>query len=312
MEYQVKALDVPRATSASSNEARKKRSDMMWGYIFILPQLVGLLVFSLIPLVSVFYLSMVNWDGLGSISFIGFQNFIDQFSSNDLHTALLNTLEYTVIVVPGGIILSLLAALALNNVRFKDVYRVLFFMPVVTSSVAVSVIWLWLLNGDFGLINQLLRTWFHVSGLNWLTDSHLVIPSISTVVIWQNIGFNMIILLAGLQGIPAAYSEAARIDGANRFQLFRNVTLPLLSPTLFFAVVIAIINSFQIFDQTFVLTGGGPGKDSYTMVYHVYHQAFELFSFGSASAASVILFVIILALTLLQFWFQKRWVTYDV
>jgi multiple sugar transport system permease protein len=313
MEYQVKSLEAtPRVVSARNNETRRKRSDAMWGYVFILPQLLGLLAFSLIPLIAVFYLSTVSWDGLGDISFVGLQNFFDQFASSDLHIALANTLEYTLIVVPGGIILSLLAALALNNVRFKDVYRVLFFMPVVTSSVAVSVIWLWLLNGDFGLINQLMRAWFHFPGLNWLTDSRLVIPSISTVVIWQGIGFNMIIFLAGLQGIPTSYSEAARIDGANRFQLFRNVTLPLLSPTIFFAVVIAIINSFQIFDQTFVLTGGGPGKDSYTMVYHIYHQAFELFKFGPASAASVILFVIILALTLMQFWFQRRWVTYDV
>jgi multiple sugar transport system permease protein len=229
-----------------------------------------------------------------------------------MHLALVNTLEYTVIVVPGGIILSLLVALALNNVRFKDVYRVFYFMPVITSSVAVSVIWLWLLNGDFGLINVLLKSWFHIQGPSWLTDPRLVIPSISLVLIWQTLGFNMIIFLAGLQGIPVVYAEAAQIDGASRLQLFWNVTLPLLSPTLFFAVVIAIINSFQVFDQTFVLTGGGPGKDSYTMVYHVYNQGFVLFSFGPATAASVILFVIILALTLLQFWLQKRWVNYEI
>lgn len=312
MEYQVNSLAAPRALSAKNNRRRRMLSDAVWGYVFILPQLIGLLVFSLIPLISVFYLSMVNWDGLGPLTFVGFQNFLDQFSSPDLHLALVNTLEYTVIVVPGGIILSLLVALALNNVRFKDVYRVLYFMPVITSSVAVSVIWLWLLNGDFGLINVLLKSWFHIQGPNWLTDPRLVIPSISIVLIWQTLGFNMIIFLAGLQGIPAVYAEAAHIDGANRLQLFWNVTLPLLSPTLFFAIVISIINSFQVFDQTFVLTGGGPGKDSYTMVYHIYNQGFVQFSFGPATAASVILFVIILALTLLQFWLQRRWVNYEI
>jgi multiple sugar transport system permease protein len=132
------------------------------------------------------------------------------------------------------------------------------------------------------------------------------------VSIWSSLGFNMIIFLAGLQGIPATYSEAARIDGANKFQLFWNVTLPLLTPTIFFTTVIAVINSFQGFDLIYVLTGGGPGKDSYTIVYHIYHLAFEVSNFGPASAVAVILFAILLSLTLLQFQFQRRWVNYEV
>jgi multiple sugar transport system permease protein len=206
----------------------------------------------------------------------------------------------------------MLVALALNNVRGKTVYRVLYFMPFITGSVAVGVIWSLLLNSDFGLFNALLKSWFHASGVGWLTDSRFVIPSIAMVAIWQGLGFNMIIFLAGLQGIPVSYTEAARIDGATRLQLFWRVTLPLLTPTIFFTAVISILSSFQVFDLAFILTGGGPGKDSYTMVYHIYHLGFENATFGAASAAAVILFAILLALTAIQFRLQKRWVNYDV
>ena len=314
MDYQVQTLETPlaAATKVKRPTSSKKRMDVVWGYLFLLPQLIGLLVFSLIPLLSVFYLSMTSWDGLGPITFVGLQNFIDQIKSDDLHIALLNTLYYTIIAVPGGLIFALLIALGLNNVRGKTVYRVLYFMPFITGSVAVGVIWSFLLNSDFGLINSVLRAWFHSSGIGWLTDSRFVIPSIALVGIWQGLGFNMIIFLAGLQGIPVSYSEAARIDGANKLQLFFRVTLPMLTPTIFFTTVISILSSFQVFDLTFILTGGGPGKDSYTMVYHIYHLGFETSTFGPASAAAVILFVILLAITAIQFRLQRQWVNYDV
>lgn len=308
----VQVVEAPKAVM-TQGERKRRNTDILWGYFFLLPQLLGLLLFSLIPLVSVFYLSLASWDGLGPITFVGLQNFIDQITSGDLHIALLNTLYFTVIVVPGGLILALLVALALNNVRGKTVYRVLYFMPFITGSVAVGVIWSLLLNSDFGLINSLLKGWFHAkNGVGWLTDSHLVIPSMAAVAIWQGLGFNMIIFLAGLQGIPVSYFEAARIDGANRWQLFWRVTLPMLTPTIFFTTVISILGSFQVFDLAFILTGGGPGKASYTMVYHIYHTGFENSTFGEASSAAVILFAILLALTLIQFRLQKRWVNYDV
>jgi multiple sugar transport system permease protein len=314
MDYQVQAIESPLAvaTKTKAKPPNRGRMDALWGYTFLLPQLIGLLAFSLIPLISVFYLSMASWDGLGPITFVGLQNFIDQFKSDDLHIALLNTLYYTIIAVPGGLIFALLIALGLNNVNGKTVYRVLYFMPFITGSVAVGVIWSFLLNSDFGLFNSLLKSLFHSSGVGWLTDQRFVIPSIALVGIWQGLGFNMIIFLAGLQGIPVSYSEAARMDGANRFQLFWRVTLPMLTPTIFFTTVISILNSFQVFDLTFILTGGGPGKDSYTMVYHIYHLGFETSTFGSASAAAVILFVILLVITIVQFRLQRRWVNYDV
>ena len=313
MDYQVQTLDATRqAVAVKGNRRDRMERDAIWGYIFLAPQLLGLLLFSLIPLLSVFYLSMASWDGLGPITFVGFQNFIDQLSSGDLHIALLNTLYYTLISVPGGLFFALLIALGLNNVRGKTVYRVLYFMPFITGSVAVGVIWSLLLNSDFGLINSLLKSIFHSQGVGWLTDARFVIPSIAVVGIWQGLGFNMIIFLAGLQGIPVSYSEAARMDGANKLQQFWNVTLPMLTPTIFFTAIMSILGSFQVFDLTFILTGGGPGKDSYTMVYHIYHLGFENATFGAASAAAVILFVILLAVTGVQFRLQRLWVNYDV
>ncbi|MBA2682800.1 MAG: sugar ABC transporter permease, partial [Ktedonobacteraceae bacterium] len=181
----------------------------------------------------------------------------------------------------------------------------------ITSSVAVAIIWMWLMNGNFGLINVLLRTWFHVQGPRWLADSHLVIPSISIVTVWSGLGFNMILFLAGLQNIPQVYTEAATVDGANRWQIFWRVTLPLLSPTIFLVLVLSIISSFQVFDQVYVLTGGGPAKASYMIVFHIYNLAFQQFQFGAASAAAVILFAIVLLITLMQFWLQRRWVHYE-
>lgn len=312
MDYQVQSLQTPLTVAKKKKYRDRGDRDVLWGYVFLLPQLLGLLLFSLIPLVSVFYLSMASWDGLGPITFVGFQNFIEQLQSSDLHIALLNTLYYTIIAVPGGLFFALLIALGLNNVKGKTVYRVLYFMPFITGSVAVGVIWSFLLNSDFGLFNSVLRSVFHASGVGWLTTTRYVIPSIALVGIWQGLGFNMIIFLAGLQGIPVSYKEAARMDGANRFQLFWQVTLPMLTPTIFFTTVISILSSFQVFDLTFILTNGGPGKDSYTMVYHIYHLGFETATFGPASAAAVILFVILLVVTVVQFRLQKRWVNYDV
>ena len=180
--------------------------------------------------------------------------------------------------------------------------------PVITGSVAVSVVWQYLLNGDFGILNAYLRDWFGLNPPNWLADTRFVMPAIALVSVWWSLGLNMVIFLAGLQNIPPSIQEAAQVDGANRFQVFRNITLPLLTPTIFFAIVVAIIFSFQTFDQIFVLTNGGPLDASRTLVFHVYDLAFRDFAFGQSSAAAVLLFVTILAVTLLQFAVQRRWV----
>lgn len=287
--------------------ARKNAN--LWGFLFISPQLLGLLFFSLVPLIYAFYLSFTDWSGFGSSRFIGISNYINQINNPDFWKAMVNTIYYMFLVVPIGIALALILAVALNKVKGKAIYRVFFFMPVVTSSVSVGVIFMWILNGDFGILNELL-SYIGITGPHWLTDTKWVIPSIALLSIWWGLGYNMVIFLAGLQGISRSYYEAAEMDGANAIQKFRHITLPLLTPTTFFVTIMTIISSFQVFDQAFVMTNGGPAKASYTIVFHIYDQAFVDFTMGKSAAASMILFVIILIFTLIQFKFQKRWVFY--
>lgn len=290
---------------------RSQRRDALWGLFFIGPQLLGLLVFSLVPVIYAFILSVMQWDGLGDREFIGLENFRDQFTDKVFRDALVHTFIYTLIAVPGTVILSLLLALAVNKVWGRVVYRTIIFLPTITSSVAVSMVWLWMLNGDFGIINTYLRDQFALDPPNWLVSSTWVVPAIAMVAIWAGLGFNMVIFLAGLQGIPATYMEAAQIDGASKWRQFRDITLPLLSPTTFFVTIMSIIASFQVFDMVYVMTAGGPGTASTTMVFHIYELAFVKFRFGLSSAVAVILFALIMMVTLFQFWGQRRWVHYD-
>ncbi|PWU70193.1 carbohydrate ABC transporter permease [Gracilibacillus dipsosauri] len=287
-----------------------RKNNALWGLAFLTPQLIGLIFFAVIPLVSALVLSFMKWDGFGERSFVGLDNFIYQFTNADFWTATYNTILYTVLTVPFGILLSMLLAIALNKIKGKEIYRLFYFMPVVTSSVSIGVIWMWILNGDLGILNQVLAM-IGINGPDWLTNTNLVMISIAILSIWWQLGYNMVIFLAGLQGISKSYYEAAEIDGASKFQQFLKITLPMLSPTTFFVTIMAIIGSFQVFDQAFVMTNGGPGKASYTMVFHIYDNAFVDFRFGESSAAAMILFVVILIFTLVQFKLQKRWVHYE-
>ncbi len=287
---------------------RRRQTDWLWALLFVGPQLLGLLAFAVFPLGFGFALSLMEWDGLGTREWVGLANFRDQLGNPEFRTAFRNTLYYTILTVPTGLGLALLVALGVNKVRGRTLYRALYFAPVVTSSVAVAVVWQYLLNGDFGILNAYLRDWFGLNPPNWLVDTRFVMPAIALVSVWWSLGLNMVIFLAGLQNIPPPLQEAALVDGATRFRVFRDITLPLLTPTIFFAIVVAIIFSFQTFDQIFVLTNGGPLDASRTLVFHVYDLAFRDFTFGQSSAAAVLLFVMILAVTLLQFAGQRRWV----
>lgn len=287
----------------------KKRK--IWGYAFVAPQLIGLILFSLIPLVQAFLLSFQKWDGMGAKTWIGLENYIDAFANPDFAKSLVNTLKYTLYFVPLDVFLALLIAMGVKNVAGKTFYRLFYFMPVVSGSVAVGVIWTWLLNEKTGLINMLLKM-AGLPGVPWLVDKTLVLMSIAMVSVWWNVGYNMVIFLAGLQGIPQTYYEAASIDGANKFQQFRHITLPMVSSTTFFVLITTIISSFQVFDQAFVMTQGGPAKASYTFVYYIYESAFMKFKMGYASANAMVLFVIILLITMFQMWASKKWVNYDV
>lgn len=297
--------------SMKRSSLRTKTVDSIWGYVFIFPQMVGLVIFSLIPLILAFTLSFMSWDGFGERSFVGLDNFVQQFKDPDFRIALVNTLYYTVLTVPTGIVLAMLVAIGLNKVKGKVLYRLIYFMPNITMSVAVAVVFMWLFNADFGLINLYLKDWFGIEGPRWLTDTRFVMPSIALLSIWMGLGGSMVLFLAGLQGISGTYYEAAQIDGASKWQQLRHITIPLLSSTTFFVTIMSVIGSFQVFDQSFVMTSGGPAKASYTLVYHIYDSAFVDFTFGKSTSAAVTLFAMILSLTLFQMKISKRWVHYE-
>jgi len=214
-------------------------------------------------------------------------------------------------VVPLGMVVSLGMALALNTrIRFRDVYRVIYFLPVLTMPVTISIVWKWIYNPDFGPLNQFLQL-FGVGRLLWLSDVNLAMPALVLMNIWIGSGYGMVIFLAGLQNIPREFYEAAEVDGANYWQKLIHITLPLLTPTLFFSSITSLISAFQVFDVIFTMTKGGPLDSTRTMVYTIYDNGFHFGKMGLASATAWILFAIILVVTVIQFWSQRKWVHYS-
>lgn len=289
-----------------------RRQETIAGYLFLLPNIVGFLVFSSVPVVATFTISLLDWDLIRTPRFVGIDNYVKLLTDDAVfRKVLFNTAYYVIGTVPAGIILSLLLALAMNaNVKGISFFRVIFFIPVISASVAVAVMWRWLYNTDFGLINLILTS-VGLKGIPWLSSTAWAMPAVILMAIWKSLGYNMVIFLAGLQSIPAHLHEAAAIDGANGVQRFRYITLPLLAPTTFFVLVISVISSFQVFDLAFVLTRGGPGDATNTMVMYIYNQAFQFFHMGYAAAIAWVLFGIIFAITLMQHQLQKRWVHYE-
>jgi multiple sugar transport system permease protein len=289
-----------------------RRQETIAGYLFLLPNILGFLVFSSIPVLATFSISLLDWDLIRAPRFVGIDNYVKLLTDDVLfRKVLLNTAYYVVGTVPAGVILSLLLALAMNaNVRGIAIFRAIFFIPVISASVAVAMMWRWLYNTDFGLINLALAS-IGVKGVPWLSSTAWAMPAVIIMAVWKTLGYNMVIFLAGLQSIPIHLHEAAAIDGANGYQRFRHITLPLLAPTTFFVLVISGISSFQVFDLAFVLTKGGPGDATNTMVMYIYAQAFQFFHMGYAASIAWVLFAIIFAVTLLQHQLQKRWVHYE-
>ena len=288
----------------------KDRKETAAGYLFLLPALGGILVFILGPVVAAIALSFTKWDLLTPAKFIGLSNYQELIQDPMFRKVMLNTLIFTGASVPLSLILSLGLALALNQkIKGIVVFRTIYFLPVVSSMVAVSLVWRWLYNPNYGLLNYFLNL-LHLPSVNWLFSTTWAMPAIILMSVWKGLGYNMVIFLAGLQGIPQMYYESAKIDGAGKFQSFKDITLPLLSPTTFFVLVISIISSFQVFDQIFVMTSGGPAHATEVIIYYIYHNAFQIFRMGYASALAFCLFIIIFALTLLQIRLSKRWVFY--
>ncbi|PWJ50487.1 carbohydrate ABC transporter permease [Faecalicatena contorta] len=280
--------------------------------VFLLPSLLGLLVFKIGSMLYSLYISFTDWNLFGTPNFVGFDNYIEIFKNERFYLSLKNTLYFIVGYLPLVVILSLGIAMLLNTkVKKVTVYRGLFFLPVITSWVAVSMIWKGLLNPEFGVINAIIRL-FGGTGPAWLQDPGFVMPAIIMTSVWKDVGFLAIIFLGGLQGISRSYYEAAEIDCASKWQQFKSITLPLLSPTTFYALIITIINSFQVFDQIWVMTSGEPTANLVpVMVTEIYKNSFDYQKMGYATALSWVLFGIIIVVTIFQNVMQKKWVHYE-
>jgi multiple sugar transport system permease protein len=280
-------------------------------YIFLAPFLIFFSIFVVKAVASAVEMSFYDWQVLRPTRlFIGVENYIELFNDEVWWQALQNTVVFTVMTVTGTTIVALLAAVAVTQpIRGQDFFRVLLYMPSLFSVGAVGLIWVWLLSNQFGIINYGL-SFLGIQPINWLGDPSLVLPSLSLTTIWWGFGFPMLIFIAGLQGIPEHLYEAARIDGANGRQIFFNITLPLLQPTILFVTVTGVIAQFQVYGQPFIMTSGGPGRASYTVIFYLYQAAWQAFRMGYGSAVAVTLAVIIASLTVIQFLFVGRRVEY--
>jgi multiple sugar transport system permease protein len=282
------------------------------GYLFLGPNIAGFLLFTAIPVVASLVLSFTEWDLITSLKFVGLQHYGKLLREELFWTVVKNTTFYTVATVPSRMILSLLLATALNQ-KLKGItlFRTAYFMPVVSSTVAVALVWRWIYNYNFGLLNSFLWGAGIGEPPDWLNSTTWAMPAVIIMSVWRGLGMNMMYFLAGLQAIPESLYEAAEVDGANRWHRFRHITVPMLTPVIFFVVITSIIGSYQVFGEAFVLTRGGPANATTTIVYAIYNNAFEYFRMGKASALAWILFAIVFAFTWLQWRLQKRWVHYQ-
>ncbi len=291
------------------------RHRALWGLALIAPNTIGLFFFFGIPVILAFYTSLQQWNGIKPPQFIGLQNFQHLLADPAFWQALGNTVKILIFTVPIGTLLALGVAVALNQkLRGRNFFRTIYFLPVVTSTVAASTVWTWIFQSHYGLVDNLFAGWGALE-LNWLTRTDLVLIPVIIVTIWQRLGFDMVLFIAGLQNIPTILYEAAVIDGATRWQRFRHITLPMLSPTTFLIVVLSFIGSFQIFDQVFIMTArtraGGVNGSATTLSFYLYQTGFTNSMFGYASAIALAMFAIMLVVTVIQLRLQNRWVYYE-
>ncbi len=292
--------------------ANETQREALAGYLFILPTFLGYTAFILGPILAVIGISLTKYDILSPASFIGLDNYVRLFTDPRLRTVYGNTIFFTVFAVSLNVGIGLILAVLLNRHipgPLKYLFRSAYFFPVLVALVYSSIVWSFLYQKDTGIINYYLSL-LNVAPIPWLSNRQWVLPSIIVMDVWRNTGFAMLVFLAGLQNIPVDYYEAAQLDGANRWHLFRHITLPLISPTLFFNLIIYMIGALQVFDSVIVLTKGGPGDASRSLVMYIYENAFQFFEMGYASAIAITLFIIIVIMTLIQFRLGRTWVHY--
>ncbi|EKN71004.1 binding-protein-dependent transport system inner membrane protein [Neobacillus bataviensis LMG 21833] len=282
--------------------------------LYLIPALVLIITFSIYPIVKSFFMSFyTDYDYFKDLVFArGLDNYKMIFQDPEFWKSMGNTLLFVVGVVPLSIIISLIIATLLNQkIKFRGLFRTVYFLPFVTSVVAVSIVWRWIFHSQYGVLNYFLGL-IGISPVNWLTDPKWAMPSLVILAIWKGLGYNIIIFLAGLQNINQQYYLAAKIDGAGAWERFKNITVPLLSPTTFFISIVSIINSFKVFDEVYALFGGqpGPAGSAVTIVYYIYNKFYGEWDFGVASAAAYVLFLVIFIFTLIQLYFGKKKVNY--
>ncbi|MEM7536152.1 MAG: sugar ABC transporter permease [Chloroflexota bacterium] len=303
----------PLSMPATATPKKKKRSGLARkeardGYLFLLPNFLGFITFSLFPMAAAVALAFTDYDLTWPPSFVGIQNFVNMIDDWLFWRTLGNTFYWAFGMVPPTIVFALALALLINR-KMPGVltFRLIYFLPHVTLMAAAAIIWLWIYHPEFGLLNWILYL-VGIDGPKWLADSTWSMPSLIFMGWWKSIGFAMLIFLAGLQGIPAELYEAAIVDGANARQQFRYITVPMLSPAIFFVLVTSLIGSFQAFDAMYLMTRGGPAFSTTTMVLHIYNSGFLYFKMGYASGMALVLFACIMIFTLSQWTVAKNWV----
>lgn len=274
------------------------------GYLFILPALIGTIIFIVIPIFCSFGLSFANWNLINDIEFCGLENYRAVFTEQVFLKIIINTFVYAITTTVFGVLIPLILAYLLNNkIIGGEFFKISYFLPFVTPMIVIGIIWEWIFDPNIGILNQILN--LHI---NWLYDKNFAMPALIIVSVWKLIGYNMIIFLAGFSTLSKDLFEASKIDGANSYQTFKNITIPLLSPTIFFVVIITAISSFQVFDLIYIMTQGGPLDSTNVLVYAIYKNAFEYFNVGKASALAYVLFAVIFILTLFQWKIRKSMV----
>lgn len=285
----------------------------MTAYLMLLPTLVLIGAFTVYPIFKSFIISFYDWDMLNPVrTFVGFSNYVHIFEDPLFRTALFNTLLYVVLFVPIVLVVGLGAALLLNaKIRFRPFFRTAMFLPYVTSLSATGIIWSWIFNNQFGILNYLLH-FFGIQPQDWLNNTHLTMFNLVLLSVWQNVGYVAVVFLAGLQGISRQYYEAAQVDGASGWHRLRNITIPLLSPTTYFLLLLTTIEGFKVFLQVYVLYGETPGPNNtgLTLLYYMFNEGFNDYRMGYASAAAYVLFLITFIFTLVQMLLSRR-VHYD-
>jgi multiple sugar transport system permease protein len=307
-------MGIMKLSLKATNPSKRRRqlSKNLVAYSFILPNLLGFAIFTLVPIVFSLGLAFMSWDGANEIHWVGLNNFKELADDDTFKIALKNTFWYVGGTVPLTMICSLGLAVLLNQpIRGRNLFRTIYFLPYIASLVAVAVVWNMLFLPSAGPVNELLRTLGVTNPPRWSASVDWAMPTVVMASIWKGMGYYMVIYLAALQGIPAILYESAEIDGANAWQRFRYITVPMLTPATFFISIMLTISSFKVFDLILVMTNGGPGRATNVLVIHTYNTAFRRFEFGYSSAIAMVLFVIVMAITLVQFYMERRWVEYS-